>query len=150
MKYHAHDPILRVLLINLISAGYDTTKNQLILMMKVLLDHPEEWSKVADDPGRVQKVVDESLRFYSPVSATFRVTNVDMDYRGTLIPKDTMLMLPLTYAGRDESSMTHRIRSTQTETRTSPLPSVGESIFVLACSWREPYLKKRCQSWLRE
>ena len=97
------DEELRVLLINLISAGYDTTKNQLILMMKVLLDHPEEWSKVADDPGRVQKVVDESLRFYNPVSATFRVTNVDIDYRGTLIPKDTMLMLPLTYAGRDES-----------------------------------------------
>ena len=38
------DEELRVLLINLISAGYDTTKNQLILMMKVLLDHPKEWA----------------------------------------------------------------------------------------------------------
>lgn len=97
------DEELRVLLINLISAGYDTTKNQLILMMKVLLDHPEEWSKVADDRGRVKKVVDESLRFYNPISATFRATNVDIEYRDTLIPKDTMLMLPLTYAGRDEA-----------------------------------------------
>ena len=97
------DEELRVLLINLISAGYDTTKNQLILMMKVLLDHPEEWSKVAADPGRAKRVVDESLRFYNPISATFRVTNVDVEYRDTLIPKDTMLMMPLTYAGRDGS-----------------------------------------------
>ena len=97
------DEELRVLLINLISAGYDTTKNQLILMMKVLLDHPEEWSKVAADPGRAKRVVDESLRFYNPISATFRVTDVDVEYRDTLIPKDTMLMMPLTYAGRDGS-----------------------------------------------
>ncbi len=97
------DEELRVLLINLISAGYDTTKNQLILMMKVLLDHPEEWSKMVVDRRRVKKVVNESLRFYNPISATFRVTNVDIEYRDTLIPKDTMLMLPLTYAGRDES-----------------------------------------------
>ena len=97
------DEELRVLLINLISAGYDTTKNQLILMMKVLLDHPKEWGKLADDPGRVKKVVDESLRFYNPISATFRVTDADIEYRDTLIPKDTLLMLPLTYAGRDES-----------------------------------------------
>ena len=97
------DEELRVLLINLISAGYDTTKNQLNSDDEGAAGSPQGVGKLADDSGRVKKVVDESLRFYNPISATFRVTNADIEYRDTLIPKDTMLMLPLTYAGRDES-----------------------------------------------
>ena len=97
------DEELRVLLIHLIAGGYDTTKNQLICIMKILLDHPEEWKALSRVPDRIKPFIEEALRFLNPITTTFRVPNVDIEYRDTLIPKDTMLMLPLTFAGRDEA-----------------------------------------------
>lgn len=96
------DEELRAILINLFAGGYDTTKNQLILCMKILLDYPEQWQNLAENPEQVKAFIDESLRFFNPIYATFRLPNQDMEYRGVVFPKDTMIMIPLTFAGRDE------------------------------------------------
>lgn len=97
------DEELRLLLINLLSGGYDTTKNQLILIMKILMDNPEEWSLLAANPDRIKPFIQESFRYRNPVNTSLRVTNEDIEHRGTIIPKDSMMMLPLTYAGHDPS-----------------------------------------------
>lgn len=97
------DEELRATLINLFAGGYDTTKNQLILCMKALVDNPEQWQNLADNPDRVKAFIDETLRFYNPIQATFRLPNEDFEYRDIVFPKDTMVMVPLTFAGRDET-----------------------------------------------
>jgi len=97
------DEELRLLLINLLSGGYDTTKNQLIFIMKVLIDNPEEWQLLADNPDRVKPFIEEAFRFRNPVNTSLRVANEDIEYRDIVIPKDTMMMLPLTFSGHDAS-----------------------------------------------
>lgn len=95
------DEELRVMMISLIAGGYDTTKNQLIFLMKLLTDYPQEWEKLAADPSRVKPFIEEALRFLHPIGVAFRLPNEDIVYRDVLIPKDTLIALPMTASGRD-------------------------------------------------
>ena len=97
------DEELRLLLINLLSGGYDTTKNQLIFIMKVLIDNPEQWHFLSENPDQVKPFIEEVIRYRNPVNTSLRVSNEDMEFRDIVIPKDTMLMLPLTFSGHDAS-----------------------------------------------
>jgi cytochrome P450 len=97
------DEELRLLLVLLLGAGFDTSKNQLNLIMKLFIEYPDEWRKVADDPTRAKLVIEESLRFMNPIGALHRVTNVDIVYNHVLIPANSFLSIPLTYNGRDSA-----------------------------------------------
>lgn len=94
------DVELRQLLILLFAAGYDTTKNLLILLMHSMLQHPEIYRRSAEDFDYVKKVVKEQLRFATP-SNTMRTVTEPFEYRGVLIPKGTMLIFPISLSGRD-------------------------------------------------
>lgn len=95
------DEELRLLLINLLSGGYDTTKNQLIFIMKVLIDHPEQWQSLSQNPDLIKPFIEEAFRYRNPVNTSLRVANVDLQFGDIVIPQDSMIMLPLTFAGRD-------------------------------------------------
>lgn len=95
------DEELRLLLINLLSGGYDTTKNQLIFIMKVLIDHPEQWQSLSQNPDLIKPFIEEAFRYRNPVNTSLRVANVDLQFGDIIIPQDSMIMLPLTFAGRD-------------------------------------------------
>ena len=95
------DEELRTLLILLLGAGYDTTKNQLNLIMKMLIDHPGEQEKLADDPARVKRLINESLRLRNAIGCLHRLTDVDIEYRDVLIPANTFLSIPVTFYGWD-------------------------------------------------
>ena len=94
------DKELHQLLILMFAAGYDTTKNLLILLMRSLLDHPEIYRRCGEDFDYARRVVKEQLRFATP-SNTMRMVNEAFDYRGVEIPAGTMLVFPLTISGRD-------------------------------------------------
>jgi cytochrome P450 len=91
---------LRQLLILIFAAGYDTTKNLLILLMRSLLANPEVYQRCAGDFDYVKKVVKEQMRYLTP-SNTMRIVTEDFDYRGVAIPAGTMLVFPLSVSGRD-------------------------------------------------
>ncbi len=95
------DEELRNLLIILLGAGFDTTKNQINLIMKIFIDRPDIWRRVADHPETAKGVIEESLRFLNPIGAVHRVTNVDITYRDVLVPANSFMSVPLTYNGRD-------------------------------------------------
>ena len=94
------DVELRQLLILIFAAGYDTTKNLMILLMTSLLANPDIYRRCADDFGYVKKVVKEQLRFLTP-SNTMRIVTETFDYQGVTIPAGTMLIFPLSISGRD-------------------------------------------------
>lgn len=94
------DKELRQLLILMFAAGYDTTKNLLILLMRSLLDNPQVYQRTGEDFAYAKRVVKEQLRFATP-SNTMRIVNRDFEYRGVIIPEGTMLVFPLTLSGRD-------------------------------------------------
>lgn len=85
------------LLIFLFVAGYDTSKNVLTYMMHVLIRHPDIYERCAVDIDFCHKVVEETLRMFTPAS-TFRATKEDIVYRGVIIPRDTMLFFSINIA----------------------------------------------------
>lgn len=97
-----NDEELRIMLIFLFGAGYDTSKNLLTLLMHSMLGAPHVWARCAEDRPYCDKVVEEQLRLASP-SNIYRQVTEDFEYRGVVFPKDSMLVLPLTIAGRDPS-----------------------------------------------
>lgn len=93
------DRRLADLLIFLFVAGYDTSKNVLTYMMRTMIRNPEAYERCARDHEYCRKVVEESMRMFTPAS-TFRVTMQEIVYRDVVIPKDTMLFFTLSVAGR--------------------------------------------------
>jgi len=96
------DTELRQNLIMFAAGGYDTSKNMLALIVYNIMDKPEVWARCAEDIGYCRKVVNEGLR-HSGISTVYRVAARDFEYDGVLFPKDTMLILMVSMAGRDPS-----------------------------------------------
>ena len=94
---------LNSLLIFLYVAGYDTSKNVLTFLMHDLATRPEIYVRCAEDRAYCGKVVEESLRFQNPGTAS-RIADQDILYRDVLIPKDTMIFLPNSISGRDPAA----------------------------------------------
>ncbi|KHK90256.1 cytochrome P450 [Novosphingobium malaysiense] len=94
------------LLIFLFVAGYDTSKNVLTYMIHVLISHPQSYQRCATDMDYCRKVVEETLRMFTP-AFTFRATKEDIVYRDVLIPKGTMMFFALNVAGRISSDIAH-------------------------------------------
>ena len=91
---------LRQLLILMFAAGYDTTKNLLILLMHSLLANPHLLERCGQDFDFAKKVVREQLRYTTP-SNTMRLVKQPFDYAGVAIPAGTMLVFPISLSGRD-------------------------------------------------
>jgi cytochrome P450 len=98
------DAELSSLLIFLYVAGYDTSKNVLTFIMHEMLTRPEIYARCAEDRDYCTKVVEESLRYQNPGTAS-RITNDDVLYRDVLIPKDSMIFLPNSISGRDPAAV---------------------------------------------
>jgi cytochrome P450 len=92
---------LRCLLIILLGGGFDTTRNQMVLTMFLMIKHPEYWRRLADDPSFVKPLIEESIRYYNPIGTTHRVTNVEHEYRGVTMPPNTFISIPQAAPGRD-------------------------------------------------
>ncbi|MGN6356265.1 MAG: cytochrome P450 [Novosphingobium sp.] len=84
----------------LFAAGYDTSKNQLGMAARLLLEQPELWERCARDRAFCTLAIEESLRHSSPSSPP-RIALEDIEYDGVLIPKGTHLMFLLNVSGRD-------------------------------------------------
>jgi cytochrome P450 len=91
---------LRQLLILIFAAGYDTTKNLLILLMRSLLANPSIYERCAGDFEYVRKVVKEQMRYLTPAN-TMRTVTEGFTYRDVEIPAGTMLVSPLSISGHD-------------------------------------------------
>jgi cytochrome P450 len=94
------DTELRFMLILLLIAGYDTSKNQLTVTMNLLLDRPGIYERCAEDVQYCRRVMEESLRFSSVVS-NYRFALRDFKYRGVQFTKGDTIVMALPLAGRD-------------------------------------------------
>jgi cytochrome P450 len=83
-------------------AGNETTTNLIGNAVLALLDHPAELAKVRADPSLVPNLVEETLRYDTPVQNIFRQTTGDVEMAGTTIPAGTPLLLLYGSANRDE------------------------------------------------
>lgn len=97
------DEELKTLLIILLGAGFDTTKNQLNLMIKMLIDNPDELAKLESDSERFLPFINETLRYKNAIGSLHRITDVDIEHNDVLFPANTFVSMPITAYGRDAS-----------------------------------------------
>ena len=93
---------LRQNLIMFASAGYDTSKNMLGIIMYIMMRHPDDWERCAEDFGFCSKVVEECIR-HSSIASVYRAVTTEFGYGDVRFPKDTLLFFLMGLAGRDPS-----------------------------------------------
>jgi cytochrome P450 len=91
---------LRDLLIVLFVAGYGTSKTMLSVTMHMMLSHPDDWRRCAEDIGFCTKVVEEIFR-HTAITNPPRIVAEEFTYDGVRFPKDTMLLFLVSKSGRD-------------------------------------------------
>ena len=77
----------------LVVAGNETTTNLMANMLVELAQRPEIWDAVAQDRSLLAPLVEESIRFLSPVQGLFRNTLVETELGGVTIPADAKVFL---------------------------------------------------------
>lgn len=88
----------------LLIAGHETTVNLIANGMLAMLRQPRRWQALADDPGRVSAVVEETMRFDPPVQLAMRIAGEDMTVGGVDVPRGDTMMLLLAAAHRDPAA----------------------------------------------
>ncbi len=86
----------------LLVAGNETTTNLLGNAVDALLAHPEQLARLAGDPELVPGLVEETLRWDTPVQFVTRQTLREVELRGTRIPAGAHVVALLASANRDE------------------------------------------------
>ena len=86
----------------LIVAGNETTRNQTAHLMRLLIEHPEQYQILVDDPGLIDDAVEEGLRHCSPVIAFRRTATADTELGGQQIAKGDKIVMFYQSASSDE------------------------------------------------
>ena len=86
----------------LLVAGNETTTKMLTEMMRLLGEHPEQWRLLKDDPARIERIVEETLRLSTPTQGMFRVVTADTELGGCPLPKGSRIVVVFASANRDE------------------------------------------------
>ncbi len=90
-------PLCTLLLI----AGFETTVNLIGNTILALLNHPEAWRRVVEDPALVDAAVEETLRWDPPVQRTGRFALSDQTVAGRLVKRGEIVVTLLGGANRD-------------------------------------------------
>jgi hypothetical protein len=84
------------------TAGHETTRGGIAGGMKALIDHPDQYRKVAANPSLVPSLVNEIVRWVTPVNHMVRTAAEDYELRGQKIRAGDTLVLFYASANRDE------------------------------------------------
>ena len=86
----------------LLIAGHETTVNLIGNGVLALLEHRDVWSQLVADPSLAPAVVEETLRYDSPIEvAPIRFAYEDVEVAGTTIPRGGIVGVVLLAANRD-------------------------------------------------
>ncbi len=84
------------------TGGLETSASMLALGTAVLLDHPEAYHRVANDPSSVDRTVEELLRYLTVVQVAFpRFPKHDIELAGRRIAQGDVVIAHLAGANRD-------------------------------------------------
>jgi cytochrome P450 len=85
------------------TAGHDTTKNALAGGIRALAENPDEFQKVRSNPDLVPALVEEVVRWTSPVNYMKRTVAVDTEIGGQKLEAGEELVLFYASGNRDET-----------------------------------------------
>jgi len=86
-----------------ISGGAETTRTAIARGLRAFCDHPDQWDRVASEPGSVAGAVEEVLRWVSPLNQMFRTAVADDHIGDTPVRAGDRIVLLYPSANRDEA-----------------------------------------------
>jgi cytochrome P450 len=91
----------------LLIAGNETTTNLIGNILNILVDRPDLWRQAREDRSLVEPIIEETLRYESPVQRLFRITTREVELSGVKIPQDTDITIFYGAANRDPQAFPH-------------------------------------------
>lgn len=85
------------------TAGHDTTSNTTAGTLWALAENPDEFRKVKNDLSMIPSLVEESIRWETPVKHFMRTATADTEVAGQKIAKGDWLYLSYPSGNRDEA-----------------------------------------------
>lgn len=85
------------------TAGHDTTSSSTAGALWALAENPRELAKVKADPSLIPSLVDESIRWTTPVKTFMRTVTRDTEFAGRDMKANDWLMLCYASGNRDET-----------------------------------------------
>jgi len=86
---------------SLLVAGYDTTASMITYGMLALLDRPEQYTLLRDNPATVPSAVEEIVRLLGVGAGLLRVATVDTEIGGTPIAAGDYVVVAIQAANHD-------------------------------------------------
>ncbi len=85
------------------TAGHDTTSNTTAGAMWALAENPDQFQKVKNDLSLIPSMVEESIRWETPVKHFMRTATEDTEFQGKKVAKGDWLFLAYPSGNRDEA-----------------------------------------------
>ena len=85
----------------LVFGGHETTMNMIANGTLALIQHPDQWMRIKQDPSMVRTAVEELLRYDGSVKTTVRWALEDVEVGGETIKAGQRVLLGLSAANRD-------------------------------------------------
>lgn len=85
----------------LLAGGQDTTTDLIVTGLRALLEHPDQWQRLVNDPDLVPTAVEELLRWVVPDRNMGRTVTKDIEIRGVKMNKGDFVLFNYVGANRD-------------------------------------------------
>lgn len=85
------------------TAGHDTTSSTTAGALWALAENPDQFAKVKADPSLISGLIEESIRWVTPVKHFMRTATADAELAGQRIAKGDWMMLSYPSGNRDEA-----------------------------------------------
>ncbi len=93
------------LVLLLLAAGNETTRNAIAQGLLAFAEHPDQWARLCSDPAALlDTAVEEVIRWASPVNYMSRTATCDVQLHGQLIREGDRVALLYASANRDEAA----------------------------------------------
>jgi cytochrome P450 family 142 subfamily A polypeptide 1 len=96
----AQDELIKLMVVLLV-AGNETTRNGISAGMELLITHPEAREKLRQNPSMIPMAVEEMLRLASPIHTFSRTATRDTELHGKQIKKGDVVLMVYPSANRD-------------------------------------------------
>lgn len=93
--------------VQLVTAGFDTTRGMLSSGLLTLLRHPDQLAELRAHPGLLPTAVEEIIRYDNPLHYFRRTAVADTELSGTRIRAGDKVAMYYTSANRDEDVFEH-------------------------------------------
>ncbi|MGE2717003.1 cytochrome P450 [Mycolicibacterium litorale] len=122
-----HDELLK-LSAGLLTAGTDTTRNQLAAAVGVLCDHPDQWELLAAHPELIPPAVEELMRLRPVTFSALRSPREDVELGGVRVRAGEMVIVNTAAANRDPAVFDDPDRLDVTRDGAAPMLTFGGGV----------------------